>query len=415
MDNIPVSPNNCGNVNENKCAALLITSPVPKSYIYKYLMALTPILLVILSIFIRDLLSAMFSSASSMTTSMISSAIPGNVNPIAASMNQYGAGLTDVASITILLIAPVGLFVIVTGIGWTLRLTEMWTGCVITLFMSTIIGFVLVHNAGSMGFSSAYLLTLLQWIAFLVQPFSVIAVIISIAWTEKFRRSIRYTITQDGVWIKGGNFKVQEHMIPHHQIGRIVMEQDFFGSRFNYGTIIPQTVTRWGAETAFRGVGASGQKDNIGVGIGYARGREEASRYPLDCLYGISNPQEAQHLLEHLICKPARMDEEKVTYLKKIYEQGFSTSVTQGDNDILQSVPEPEDHPMTHTIQDNPVGQEKPKEPDPVICSSSVIRLCEDDFPVSYACVICGKKEIPPYIGTDGKIYCSEHRPKKTE
>jgi hypothetical protein len=415
MDVIPVSPPDGGNANEPACPALLITSPVPKSYLYKYLMALMPAMLVIISIFLRDLLKGMFATASSLTTSMISSAIPGNMNPIAASMNQYSAGMTDITSITILFIAPVGLFIIFASIGWAMRLTEMWTGCVLTIVFSAITGFVLAHDASSTGFSSAYLLTLLQWIAFLVQPFSVLAILISIGWTEKFRRSVRYTITREGIWIKGGIFKVQEHMIPHHQIGRIVLEQDFFGARYNYGTIIPQTITRWGAETAIRGFGASGQKDTMGLLVGYARGREEASRYPLDCLYGISNPQQAQRLLENLICRPTRMDEAKITYLKKIYEQGFSGSLAQDDGDAQHQISQSEDHAAMSPGSILPGNEGNPGDMDPVVHTSPVIRLCEEDFPESYACVVCGKKEIPPYTGNDGKTYCSDHYPKKRE
>jgi len=110
-------------------------------------------------------------------------------------------------------------------------------------------------------------------------------------------------------------------MVPHHQIGRVVLEQDFFGRLFNYGTVIPQSITRWGSETSLRGVGASGQKDNFGAMIGYAKGREEASRYPLDCFYGIPDPRTAQNLLRQLMVLPATREEEQVTFLKKIYDK----------------------------------------------------------------------------------------------
>ncbi|HEX3002372.1 MAG TPA: PH domain-containing protein [Methanoregula sp.] len=153
-----------------------------------------------------------------------------------------------------------------------------------------------------------------------VQPFAVLATIIVLYATEKFRQSVSYMITADGITMQGGLWKRQVHLIPHSQIGRIVLEQDFLGARYNYGTVIPQTLTRWGTETSIRGVGAGGQKGNIGVGVGFAKGREEASRDPLDCLFGIRNPDKAQHLLETFICRPQEREEEQLEYLRKIYE-----------------------------------------------------------------------------------------------
>lgn len=308
-------------------AILLSTRPEKMSFIIKYLLAAMPVYLVIACIAARWILYDMFHTASSAISSSLPSLLPGDVagnpnfmNQYNGAIGQYSGGINDSAMIAILFIAPVGIFLFIIAIGWALRITEMWTGPLITLAMSGIIALVLANGATGPEMSWGYITLLLKWIAFLVQPFSVAATVIVLAMTDKFRQSIRYTITRDGVSIRGGVWKTQEHMIPHHLIGRVVMEQDFLGVRYNYGTVIPLSIARWGSEMSIRGIGATGQKDNIGLGIGYAKGREEASRQPLDCLFGIPDPHKARQILETFICRPTMRDEEQLAYLKKIYE-----------------------------------------------------------------------------------------------
>ena len=388
-------------------SVLLSTRPEPMCFIYKHLMALIPVLLVIVCIFVTKIMSELFRTASSLVTSSVFSVTP-HMNQAAGSMGTYSAGLAGATNITILLIAPVGIFVLFAGIGWAMRLTQLWTGTLLTLVMSSVAGVLLANGTGTPELSGEYLLTLLQWIAFLVQPFSVIAAGIVIAATEKFRRTIRYSITPDGVHIRGGIWKNQEHMIPHHLIGRIILDQDFIGTLFNYGTIIPQSVTRWGEETSFRGVGATGQKESIGVGIGYAKSREEASRYPLDCLYGIPDPKNAQRILERLVCRPAMREEEQVSYLKKIYETGAVGCRENGAGTVPGVIPVAPVPPIDTGHFPVPVTGIEADEPlDPP--NSPIIRLRDDDFPDTYACAVCGKKELPPFIGKDGRCYCKDH------
>ena len=302
---------------DNSGFILLSTKPERVSFLFRYLMALSPVFLVILCIYVRWLIEKLFSFGSS---SLIS-AVPGIMSSYTTGvLNQYSSPITDATNITILMIAPVGIFIFFAAIGWTMRLTELWTSTVLTLGLSGVTGIILAGRAGIPPVSGNYMFLLLQWIEFLVQPFCLVAAIIVICATEKFWRSIRYTITRDGVSIRGGVWKIQEHMIPHYQIGRVVLEQDFLGARYNYGTVIPQSITRWGEETSFRGIGATGQKDNFGVGIAFAKGRAEASRYPLDCLFGIPDPKKAQKILTGLICRHDQREDEQVSYLKKIYE-----------------------------------------------------------------------------------------------
>lgn len=286
--------------------ALLITQPDPRSFIYKYTLACFPILLVILCIFVRAFLAG--------ATKTVISAIPGTFSMVVPAM-------TSIAGLSIFLIAPVMIFVIVAGIGWALRFTELWTSTAITLGLSVTVAFILMGGSGIPPLSERYLSLLLHWIAFLVQPFSLLAAVLILLWTEKFRKSLSYQIHTENIVIRGGVWKHQEHIIPHHQIARVVLEQDFFGRKYNYGTVIPQSISRWGAETSIRGVGAGGQKNNIGAMIGYAKGREEASRFPMDCFFGIPDPRAAQELMTSLMLRPASREEEQVEYLKQICDK----------------------------------------------------------------------------------------------
>jgi membrane protein YdbS with pleckstrin-like domain len=250
-------------------------------------------------------------------TGSLSTGIPG----MTGSLNSLTPAVTGITTISIYLIAPIGIFIAVAGIGWAMRLTELWTSTAITLGLSIVAALILMSGTGIPLVSERYISDLVQWIAYLVQPFCVLAAILILVWTEKFRRSLTYTVTKENIAIQGGVWKHQEHLIPHHQIARVVLEQDLFGRIFNYGTVIPQSISRWGAETSFRGVGASGQKDNVGAMIGYAKGREEASRYPLDCFYGIPDPRKAQQLISRLMVRPATREEEQVVLLEKIYDK----------------------------------------------------------------------------------------------
>jgi len=228
------------------------------------------------------------------------------------------------------------------AIGWSLRIAEMWTGVALTLALSGIFGLLLVLYSGT-GIVQDRFLLFLNWIAFLVQPFSILATLISLAWLEKFRKSIRYTITDKGISVRGGIWQIQEHLVPHAQIGRVVLEQNFLGTRYHFGTVIPVSTTQWGEETSFRGIGASGQKDSLGAGIMFAKGRQEASRSPMDCLYGIPDPEKARKILAEYSARQAEHEAEQVAYLKKICENGTTggaTGESQGKGSPCESIPE---------------------------------------------------------------------------
>jgi hypothetical protein len=193
----------------------------------------------------------------------------------------------------------------------------------------------------------------------------------------------------------------QEHMIPHHQIGRIVLEQDFLGTMFNYGTLIPQSMTRWGAETSFRGIGATGQKDNLGLGIGFATGREEGSRYPLDCLYGIADPKKAQKIFTGLISRHDVREEEQVSSLKKIDGINVAGTTTGGSGMRLKEstvVTGPAIHddagkrPVDGITKDGKVPERH---------ESTIIRIHDIEIPKPPAAPATGTmREIPPSVKT---------------
>jgi hypothetical protein len=291
---------------ERTDSILLATNPDPKGFIFKYILCLTPLLLVIISWIVRILIYGMIAMIFPSVTSSLTPFVP---------------NLTNLTDWTVLMISPIGIFVLCACIGWVMRLPEVWAGSVLSLGFSGLTAFFLVKGILVPAQSTGNPIDLLQWTGFLIQPFSIVAVIIVLAWTEKFRRSIRYAITEDAVRIKGGVWKLQEHILPIHQIGRVVLEQDRLGSIWNVGTVIPIGTTPWGSEMSVRGVGIGGQKDNVSAGLGYAKIRQEGSRYPLDCLYGIKEPQKAIALLERMICRPAKREEEQTSYLKKIYEK----------------------------------------------------------------------------------------------
>ena len=379
-------------------SVLLSTGPESASFMYKYLMALSPIVLVIVCIFARWGLENMFHIASSSLTS----AVPGLMSPYTTSvLNQYSSPITDATTITILMIAPVGIFICFAAIGWVMRLTEVWTSTALTLGLSGVTGIVMATYGGGSPVSGNYMLLVLQWIAYLVQPFCLVAAGIVILATEKFRRSLHYTITNEGLWMRGGFMWKQEHMIPHHQIGRIVFEQDFLGTMFNYGTLIPQSMTPWGSETSFRGIGATGQKDNIGLGIGFATGRVEGSRYPLDCLYGIPDPKKAQKILTGLLSRHDMRDEEQVSSLKK--SDGTNVAgTTTGGSGMRPTVP---------TAATGPgVKDDAGKRPVDVIAhdgktpereESTIIRIHDIEIPKTPTGSVTGTmREIPPTVKT---------------
>jgi len=321
---------------------LLTTGPEKMSFFFKYFLAFTPIILVFVCIIARFVLDICISTFSTVAENAISNPTAGSAGGTAlispALMSGLGPAINGLSpavsygtNVAILMIAPVGIFLIIAVIGWSMRIAEVWTGVALTLALSGIVGLLLVLMTGGTIPSQEKFIIYLKWIAFLVQPFSIVATIISLVWLEKFRQSIQYTITEAGVTVRGGVWQIQKHVFPYSDIGRAVMEQNFLGTRYNFGTVIPVSNTRWGEETSLRGFGAGGQKGSLGGGVMFAKGRQESSRSPLDCLYGIPDPEKAHKILIRYISRNAENGAEQVTYLKKIYETDRAGVMTSND------------------------------------------------------------------------------------
>jgi membrane protein YdbS with pleckstrin-like domain len=283
---------------------LFSARPEPISFLYRYLLSFTPVVLVILCVLVRGILDSVVLATSRLipTFTPAPSAVASNVS--SAAMGQYmglmgfsTAGFGDFTTIMILLITPVSIFVLAAVIGGSLRQTAVWTGAALTIVLSSVAAFVL---AGSFSFSTAWFVQFLQWIAFLVQPFSILASVLVLGGTEKFRQSIRYTITPDAIEIRGGLLTHVEQTIPHHRIARVIFEQDPIGSRFNYGTVIPRSTASDKEAIPFGWLVGLGQNNSAGPGAGSIG----TSRGPLDCLFGIPDPETARQIVEKMMSRP---------------------------------------------------------------------------------------------------------------
>jgi membrane protein YdbS with pleckstrin-like domain len=282
---------------------LFSARPEPLSFLYRYFLSITPVVLVILCVLVRGILDSVVLATSSLMPSFTPgpSAAP---DVSSAAMGQYmglmgfsTAGFGDFTTIMILLITPVSIFVLAAVIGGSLRQTAVWTGPALTLVLSSVAGFVL---AGSFSLSTTWFVQFLQWIALLVQPFSILASVLVLWGTEKFRQSISYTITPYAIGISGGVLTHVEQTIPHQRIARVIFEQDLIGSRFNYGTIIPRSTASDKEAIPFGWLIGLGQNDSAGTGSGSIG----TSRGPLDCLFGIPDPKTAREIIEKMMKRP---------------------------------------------------------------------------------------------------------------
>jgi hypothetical protein len=170
-------------------------------------------------------------------------------------------------------------------------------------------------------FSLNYYPRFIEIATFFIPIFSVIISFIMIAMTEAYRRSIQYTITNAGINLSGGILKMESHVMPFNQIGRIISEVGILGRIFHFGTIIPISLAQWGSETGIRGVGVGGQRGNVSGGVFYARARQEVATTPLNCLFGIPQPATVYQTLERCISTHSLQGQEQTEYLRKIYEK----------------------------------------------------------------------------------------------
>ena len=262
--------------------ALPVIHPTPEGFLTRYFLAFAPLLVLAISLVSYAFLFGFIEG--------FDASLPGQVRTVMAGMNE-------IIQESVLLTAPVGIYLTFLVIGWKARFTELWAGSGIALGLSSLgsLFFVIFSHVTTMSYSLDFLNT----IEYLIVSATIAAALILAAWAEKFRRSISYTFTGDGILTRGGIWKRQESLLPYHRIEKVVMEQGPVGRHLNVGTILPLGMVSGGPAT--------------GKGRGKEASREgkDASHSPLDCLYGISNPGKVKALLEQLISLRSGMEEEE--------------------------------------------------------------------------------------------------------
>jgi hypothetical protein len=263
---------------------LLTTHPSPRGFLSRYLLGLTPVVLAGFSLLLLTWMQSVVAPAPTALEQSLQTLVP---------------ELPAFIDMTMVLIAPIGIFLLFIYLGDATNHSEIWIGAALTLLLSGIGAFYQVLGMGIPSVSTPYLLLLFQWTSYLTQPFSVIASVLVIIGTEVFRRSIRYTIYRDVVRITGGVWTPVEHLIAYQQIVRIIVKQNRFNRFIHVGTIILAGSVLRGTDT-----GRNGTAGTNGTGTGYTLVAQNGARGPLDCLYGIRDPENVKELLEKKILQP---------------------------------------------------------------------------------------------------------------
>ena len=272
---------------------IFTTHPAPRGFIYKYMLGLTPLFLAALS---GIVLTVMIDAGKSFPHSLI---VPlGTIVP----------DLDAFVQIFAYIIAPLGIFLFFIFLGDVMNRIEIWTGAALTLILSVIGGFLLVQGTEFPILSTSYLLLLFHWIAYLIQPFSVIATLIVLAGIELFRRSLEYTITRDVVIITGGLWNLVENVIPLHQIERTVLVQGRLGHFFHFGTIVPAGFVFGKTQIDMRGHRTTGDMVHPNTDQASTLRWGEGAHNPLLSLYGIRDPENVKERLEKAILQFSEKD-----------------------------------------------------------------------------------------------------------
>jgi membrane protein YdbS with pleckstrin-like domain len=262
---------------------ILGISPDRRGFLPKYLLALTPLILLLISLIV---------------TAAIRGFVAGIPMSIPTPMGNLAQGMGDMVETLILLASPVGIFALVAAIGFSAGIREVWSGSALALGLAGLGASLMVTFLPDPSLSRT--LDFLYWIAYLMPLASIAATTLVIAWTEKFRSTIRYEVTTGGLIMRGGIWRKQENLIPLPQIGKLVLEQGPLERLLHTGTIIPVQSS------------GTGQKDHSIAGAGLAKAVQRGSRSPLDCLYKIRDPEKVMPILQQLISRPAERGEEQV-------------------------------------------------------------------------------------------------------
>jgi hypothetical protein len=266
---------------------ILTTRPAPRGFISRYILGLTPILLVVLSLIALTFLPDLVKGTTLSTVDSLQTIVP--------ELPQY-------LEICVLLIAPVGIFLFFIWLGDVIHRTEIWTGAGLTILLSSIGALVMVQGSNLPILSTGYLLILFQWVAYLVQPFSIVAAVMVISGDEAFRRSLRYSLTRDVVIITGGIWTQVENVIPLRQIERIVLVQGWLGHLLHFGTVVPEGRVFGLAGTDVAGHQETGDLLRDTEQASILRWQQGSSK-PLVCLFGILHPEDMKSAIERAMQK----------------------------------------------------------------------------------------------------------------
>ena len=273
---------------------ILTTQPAPRGFIFKYLLGLTPIILVGLSLVALMLLH-----------DLVNGFPPSLVN----SLQTVVPDLPQLIEICVVLLAPLAIFLFFIWLGDAIHRPEIWIGAGLTLLLSIIGAVFMVQGTDFPVLSTRYLLSLFQWVAYLVQPFSVVAAVVVIAGAEAFRRTLHYTLTRDAILITGGIWNQVENVIPLHQIERIGLVQSRLGYLLHFGTVVPAGKVFGLSELDMTGHHEQGDMQHPDTDQVTTVRWQKESHDPLVCLYGILNPGDVKARIEKAMQKISEKDE----------------------------------------------------------------------------------------------------------
>jgi membrane protein YdbS with pleckstrin-like domain len=205
--------------------------------------------------------------------------------------------LPELIEICVLILAPVAIFLFFIWLGDFIHRPEIWIGAGLTLLFSLIGAFVMLQGTEFPILTTRYLLAFFLWVAYLVQPFSIVAAVIVIAGNEAFRRTLNYVLARDAILITGGIWKPAENVIPLQQVERIALVQGRLGRLMNFGTVVPAGKVFGLSEIDMTGHEQGDKQPPVTSQVTSVRW-ETGSHDPLVCLYGVLNPGDVKARIE---------------------------------------------------------------------------------------------------------------------
>jgi membrane protein YdbS with pleckstrin-like domain len=264
---------------------ILTTRPAARGFIFKYLLGLTPLLLTGLSLLALGLLRDLVKEFPPFLVQPLQTVVP---------------DLPQLIEICVLILAPVAIFLFFIWLGDFIHRPEIWIGAGLTLLLSLIGALIMIQGTEFPILTTGYLLSFFLWVAYLVQPFSVVAAVMVIAGTEAFRRTLNYVLARDAVIITGGIWNPAENIIPLHQVERIGLVQGRLGRLLNFGTVVPAGKVFGLTEIDMTGHEQDDIPNPVTSQVTSVRW-EKGSHDPLVCLYGILNPVDVKARMEKVM------------------------------------------------------------------------------------------------------------------